>query len=53
MGRKVIHISLPDEDYYKIKETARKEHLKLSTWVRKTLLEVFNHKGQNQIGGER
>ena len=42
MGRKVIHISLEDETYYKIKERADKEHLKLSTWVKQKLMELLN-----------
>jgi hypothetical protein len=42
MGRKVIHISLPEEVYYKIKESARKEHLPLSTWVKQRLLKLLN-----------
>jgi len=42
MGRKVVHISLPDEIYYKFKDIAHKEHLKLSTWIRKKVLELLS-----------
>jgi hypothetical protein len=46
MKRKIVHISLPDEAYYKIKEFAKKEHLKISTWIRQIILKLINNRGQ-------
>jgi len=46
MGRKTVHISLPEEIYYKFQEIAKREHLKLSTWIRKKILEAINGSGK-------
>ena len=44
MARKIIHISLKDDEYFCVKEQAKKEHLKVSTWARQKLLELLNNK---------
>lgn len=46
MARKVVHISLSEEIYFKLKEYAKREHLKLSTWIRKKILDLLNSKGR-------
>jgi hypothetical protein len=42
MVRKVVHISLGEEVYRKFREMAKREHLKLSTWIRKKLMDITN-----------
>lgn len=42
MARKIIHISFKEDEYFCIKEQAKKEHLKVSTWARQKLLGLLN-----------
>jgi predicted HicB family RNase H-like nuclease len=42
MPRKIIPISFPEEIHRKLKLIAEKEHLALSTWIRKTILDFVN-----------
>jgi hypothetical protein len=43
MKRKTVHISLPETDYFKLQEHAKREHLRLSTWIRQMLLKIANN----------
>lgn len=43
---KVIPIHFSPEIYYKLKEEADREHLPLSTWIRKILLHHLNKDGK-------
>jgi hypothetical protein len=45
MKRKTVHISLPEEIYFKLQDFAKKEHLRLSTWIRQMILKKVNNNG--------
>ena len=44
MKRKIVHIAFNEPDWFIIHQEAKKEHLKVSTWIKRFILKALNSK---------